>query len=137
MRLPQVVVYEYDGRLAALLRSLAEREVWSLREPRQIDACLRLLPGGEPCVLVIKLGRDLEREFDLLRRAHSFAPGTAVVLVADTDHPWLMGLGWDLGAAMVLAPPRPRDALLEVVSALMGEPALPAGGADGRTAPGR
>src|ERR1700722_16451760 len=111
MRLPQVVVYESDGRLAALLRPLAERQVWSLREVRQVEAGLRLLPGGEPCVLVIKLGRDLEREFSLLQRARRTSPAAASVLVADTDHPWLAGLGWDLGAAMVLAPPRPREGL--------------------------
>jgi hypothetical protein len=123
MRLPQVVVYESDGRLAALLRPLAERQVWTLREPRQIGPCLRLLPGGEPCVLVIKLGRNLEREFALLQSSRQVAPAASVVLVADTDHPWLAGLGWDLGAAYVLTPPRSRETLLQVVSALMGEPA--------------
>jgi hypothetical protein len=32
----------------------------------------------------------------------------------------LTDLAWDLGAGYVLAPPRPRDALLEVVVNLMG-----------------
>jgi hypothetical protein len=124
MRLPQVVVYETDGRLAALLRPLAERMGWSLREPRQVEACLRLLPGGDPCVLVIKPGSNLEREFGLLEAARRTAPEASVIVVADTDHPWLTGLGWDLGAAMVLAPPRPREALLDVVAGLLGEPGL-------------
>jgi hypothetical protein len=122
MRLPQVVVYESDGRLAALLRALAERRVWSLREPRQVESCLRLLPGGDPCVLVIKLGRNLEREFELLHSSRRVAPRTSVVVVADTDHSWLSGLGWDLGAACVLVLPRSRETLLEVVATLMGEP---------------
>jgi hypothetical protein len=125
MRLPQVVVFESDGRLAASLQPLAERRVWSLREPRQVDSCLRLLPAGEPCVLVVRLGRDLEREMGLLERARRAAPDTAVVLVGDVDHPGLAGLGWDLGASAVLMPGSPREALLEVVSALMGEPSLP------------
>jgi DNA-binding response OmpR family regulator len=127
MRLPQVVIYESDGRLAALLRPLADERDWSLREPRQIEACLRLLPRGGPGVLVIKLGRHLEREFGLLERAHRTAPKIPIVLVAESDHLWLVGLGWDLGATMVLAPPFPREMLLEIVAALMSEASPPEG----------
>ncbi len=148
MRLPQVVVYDYDGRLAALLRPLAERQVWALREPRQVGACLRLLPGGEPCVLVLRVARDLEREFTLLHKSRLLAPEAACVVVIEADHPGLVGLAWDLGAAAVLTPPRmpglgaavargfPGEALLEVVAALMAEPAL-GGPGDDRTAPRR
>jgi hypothetical protein len=79
-------------------------------------------------VLLIKVGRHLEREFTLLQRARQVAPATAVVVVVETDQPWLAGLGWDLGATLVLTPPRARELLVEVVSALMGEPMRPAGG---------
>jgi DNA-binding response OmpR family regulator len=137
MRIPQVVVYEQDGRQAAILRPLADRQAWSLREPRQVKACLGLLRKSEPGVLVIKLGRHLEREFALLQSSRRLAPATSVILVADTDHPALVGLGWDLGAAVVLTPPRSREALLEVVSALMEETDTTEGGQDGRTAAGR
>jgi DNA-binding response OmpR family regulator len=129
MRLPLVVVFENDGRLAALLRPLAEQEGWLLREPRQVESSLRFLSRGGPAVLVIKIGRFLEREFSLQQSARRVAPETPIVLVLDTDHPWLVGLGWDLGASMVLAPPLPRESLLEVVEALMRE-------RDERVAPG-
>jgi hypothetical protein len=119
MRMPRVVVFESDGRLAGLLRPLAEERGWLLREPRKIETCLRLLPRGGPGVLVIKVGSHLEREFALQERAHRASPSTPVVVVADSDHPWLLGLGWDIGAAMVLAPPQGREALLEIVTALM------------------
>jgi DNA-binding response OmpR family regulator len=119
MRAPQLVVYESDGRLAALLRPLAEENGWTLREPRRIETCLRLLPRGGPGVLVIKLGRHLEREFALHERARETSPTTPVILVAESDNPWLAGLGWDLGAALVLAPPFPRETLIDVVSSLM------------------
>jgi hypothetical protein len=152
MHLPQVVVYEPDGRLAAQLRPLAERQAWSLREPRQAEACLRLLPAGEPGVLVVKLGRDLEDELGLVQRARQLSPATGIIVVADSDHPRLAGLAWDLGATLVLTPsPAPpehdqnadrRATLFEVLSAWMqgtiptaGEQAP--GGADGGTATGQ
>jgi hypothetical protein len=116
---PQLLVYEGDGRLAALLRPLAEANKWSLREPRQLGACLRLLCRGGPGVLVLKAGRDLEREFSLLERMAWFFPDSATVLVGDSEHMSLAGLAWDLGAAYVLFPPQPRDTLSEVVTALM------------------
>src|SRR5260370_35667096 len=58
----QVLVCESDGRLAALLREYAERHNWTLREPRQLGACLRLLRRGGPNVFVLKVGRDLEHD---------------------------------------------------------------------------
>jgi DNA-binding response OmpR family regulator len=121
MRLPQVVVYETDGRLAALVRPLVEEQGWLLREPRQLESCVRLLSRGGPGVLVIKLGSHLEREFALQEQARRTSSETPIILVADSNHSWLLGLGWDLGAAMVLAPPMPREALLEIVKALMVE----------------
>jgi hypothetical protein len=119
MRHPQLLVYETDGRLAAQLRPLAERQRWALREPRQPGACLRLLARGGPGVLVIKAGRDLERELALLDRVRWLCPDAAVVLVGDTAHPLLAGLAWDLGAAYVLLPPLPRESLAEVVAGLL------------------
>ena len=120
MRHPQLLVYEGDGRLAALLRPLAEQHRWLLREPRQAGACVRLLARGGPGALVIKAGRDLERELTLLERVRWLCPGSAVVLVGDADHPRLAGLAWDLGAAYVLLPPLPRESLPEIVAGLMG-----------------
>jgi DNA-binding response OmpR family regulator len=122
MRFPQVLVYEGDGRLAALLRPLAERRRWSLREPRQPEQVLRLLRRSESAVLVLKLGRDLERELTLLDRVNWLAPGAATVVVGDGDHEALAALAWDLGAGYVHFPPQPRELLVEVVAGLLGQP---------------
>jgi hypothetical protein len=149
MHLLQVVVYEPDGRLAAQLRPLAERQSWSLREPRQAEACLRLLPAGEPGVLVVKLGGNPEDELGLVQRARRLSPTTGIIVVADSDQPRLAGLAWDLGASLVLTPsPAPaehdqsaerRATLYEVLLAWM-QNAAPAGekpgGADGGAARG-
>jgi hypothetical protein len=119
---PQVIVWEGDGKLAALLRPLALERRWALREPRQAAAVLGLLRRG-PGVVVVKAGRDLEREFALLERVGWRFPEAATVLVADSDHARLAALAWDLGAAYVLVPPMPRERLPELVAALMPIPA--------------
>ena len=120
MRYPQVLVYENDGRLAEFLRR--EPGAWSLREPRSLDSCLRLLQPDGPGVLVLKVGKDLLREFTLLDRVTWLFPETKTVVVSQTDSPVLNALAWDLGAACVLLPPQPRPELVEVVSGLL-EPA--------------
>lgn len=131
MHHPQLLVYETDGRLAALLRPVAESRRWALREPRQARSCLRLLRRGGPAVLVVKAGRDLERELSLLERAAWLFPDAATVLVGDDDYPLLAGLAWDLGARHVLFPPQPREWLPEIVVGLMNPPAA-TGAADAR-----
>ncbi|HYT88188.1 MAG TPA: hypothetical protein VEL76_05675 [Gemmataceae bacterium] len=117
MRRAQVVIYENDGRLTGLLRERATACGWWLREVHHAGACLRLLRRGG--VLVLKVGRDVERELTLLERATRLCPDAVAVLVGDADNPALAGLAWDLGARYVLFPPQPREHLPDIVSALM------------------
>jgi DNA-binding response OmpR family regulator len=119
VRHPQVLVCESDGRLAALLRELADQRRWLLREPRHLEVCLRLLRRGGPSVLVLKVGRDLERDLTLLERVAWLRPDAGIVVVGDTDHAVLAGLAWDLGADFVLLPPMPRELLPDLVAGLM------------------
>lgn len=119
MHLPQIVVYEKDGRLKLQLAALAEQRRWALREARQTETCMRLLCRGGLAVLIVKAGRDLERELDLLERAAWHYPDAPAVLVCDGDQAELAGLAWDLGAAYVLLPPQPRERLAEIVADLM------------------
>ena len=73
MRCPQVLVYESDGRLASLLRELIEAEKWSLHELRRPGAGVSLRRGG-PSVLVLRSGRDVEREMALLDQVAGRSP---------------------------------------------------------------
>ena len=123
MRLPQIVVYEKDGRLKLQLEALAEERRWALREARQPESCLAYLNQSGPAVAVVKAGRDWERELALLERAAWLHPEAAVVLVGDGDPSQWAGLAWDLGAAYVLLPPQPPERLPEIVAGLMGEKA--------------
>ncbi len=99
MQLPQIMVYESEGRLQLQLEGLAEQRRCALRAARRPETCLRLLGSGGRTVLVIRAGRDLERELSLLERAAWLYPDAPIVLSLDGDRPELAGLGWDLGAA--------------------------------------
>ncbi|MBM4068636.1 MAG: hypothetical protein FJ271_06780 [Planctomycetes bacterium] len=119
MQLAQVLIYEKDGRLAESLRALSEsRGIW-VRELRQARACLDALARGGIGVLVLKIGRDLERELTLLQQAAWNFPDCRTVVVGDVDHPALADLAWDLGAAFVFMPPTPFNLLPEVVDRLL------------------
>lgn len=119
VRYPQLLVYEGDGRLAALLRPLASAEGWSLREPGRADTCLRLLGRGGSNLLVLRTGRDLDRELTLLDQVRGRFPDTAVVVVTDADHARLVGLAWDLGAAYVLGQDQAREQLTGLAAGLL------------------
>jgi DNA-binding NarL/FixJ family response regulator len=119
VRYPLLLVHESDGRLAALLRPLAELKAWSLREPRRLESCLKLLDRTSLAVLVLRVGRDLEREFTLLEAVTRAFPECAVVAVVDSTHPRLPGLAWDLGASYVLPTSAARERLGDLVEALL------------------
>jgi hypothetical protein len=55
MQYPQILVYETDGLVAAMLRETAKAKRWALREPRKRSSCLRLLQSLCPSVLVIRM----------------------------------------------------------------------------------
>jgi DNA-binding NtrC family response regulator len=118
MRLAQVLVYEGDGKLAESLRDLSRERGLRLRELRRDSACLTALRRGGPGILILKVGRDLEREMTILERVANLFPAAPVIVVSDTDYPGLAALAWDLGAYFVLFPPQPLEMLTDIVSHL-------------------
>jgi DNA-binding response OmpR family regulator len=119
MRYPQVLVYESDGKLAAFLRDATREQRWSLREPRSLEGCLRLLRRGGPNLLIIKLGKDLVREMTILDQVHWLFPATAVFLVGDAENASVEALAWELGAQFVLFPPIPRQELIHAMASFL------------------
>jgi len=122
MRQPQIVVFERDGRLTVQLRPLAESRRWPLREFRQFDACVQSLEAPGPAVLVIRLGRDVERELKLLMETGQRFPETRTVAVGDSEEATLLAaIAWDLSADFVLFPPLSRELLTDVVAGLLSQ----------------
>src|SRR5262249_43494655 len=98
---------------------------WLLREPRQGQACLRLLRRGGPSVLVLQLSGNGETELALLDQAAWFYPDVSIVGVGGEAHRPLIPLAWDLGATAVIIPPQVREQLQTTVLGLMQAAALP------------
>ena len=119
MRHPQVLVYESDGRLAELLRRESKVRGWSVREPRSIDACLRLLSRGGPNALILKMGKDLVREATLLERVNWLFPDTAAFVISETEDERLAALTWDLGASLIVSPALQRYSLVDLVAGFL------------------
>jgi DNA-binding NtrC family response regulator len=119
MRLAQVLIYESDGKIADGLRDFAEERGIRLRELRQEKACLSELRRTGAGLLILKVGRDLEREMTLLERVAVLFPDTAVVVVGDTDYPGLSALAWDLGGHFVLFRQQAIDMLRDIVAHLL------------------
>jgi DNA-binding response OmpR family regulator len=119
MRYPQILIHESDGRLAALVLELAQERKWAVREPRSLDACLRLLRQGMPSVLVLRVGRDLVRELSVLERVQWLCPDTQSLVVTDAPDSSLVELAWDLGAAHVVVPPQSPQLVPALVADLM------------------
>jgi DNA-binding NtrC family response regulator len=120
VRHPQLLIFQGDARMTALLEPAAEAARWWLRKPGDLAECLEVLPRGGPSVLVLRLGRDLEGELTALERVHRLFPDAAVVVVGDAEQASIAGIAWDLGARFVHFPPLDRDMLREVVAGLMG-----------------
>lgn len=119
MQHSQVLVFESDGKLADILRPLARTHGTWLRELRQPQSCLSVLGRAGSGLLVLKIGRDLERELALLQELAWSFPDCRIIVVGDVDHPSLADLAWDLGAAFVVLPPAGHDILLEIVAHML------------------
>jgi hypothetical protein len=110
---------------AQVNKSRAGPRGWLLREPRQGQACLRLLRGGGPAVVVLHLSGNAEAELALLDRAAWLFPDVLIVVVGAEEHRPLGPLAWDLGATAVVVPPLAREQLQATVLGLMQAAANP------------
>ncbi len=135
VQIAEMLRHDEEGRPAAWLGVAVEgtKQVrpakrprgWLLREPRQGQACLRLLRRGGPTILVLQLSGDGEAELGLLDQAAWLYPEVLIVVVGAEAHRPLVPLAWDLGATAVIVPPQARERLQETVLGLMQAAAAP------------
>jgi len=121
MRQRQLLTCGLDDKLVQQLHELVQDRGVGVRACRQADACLNLLRQGAVGVLVLRVGRNLESEYQLLAQATEQFLHVAVVVVGDVDHPQLAGLAWDFGARCVLAAPVDPQRLRDVIVPMLGD----------------
>lgn len=113
-----------EGRLAELLTAWAGQRGLAHRLVRHARACLNLVRHNPAAVVVLKLGRDLEKELTLLERLTAYYPETPCLVVGDVDNPDLAALCWDLGAQHVLFPPQPIEKLPALLEGFFPPPTV-------------
>jgi hypothetical protein len=116
MRSTELLAFGVEGTLSDRLAAWAlDRGQW-FRPVQHASALLNLLSKGSQGVVLIRLGRDIVGEMELLQTAaHDFS-GVTIIVLGDLDHPLLEGLAYDLGAGAVLFPPRGVDEMFEMLS---------------------
>jgi DNA-binding NarL/FixJ family response regulator len=121
MRQRHLLTCGLDEKLAQRLHELVQDRGVGLRSCRQPEACLNLLRQGAVGVLLLRTGRDLEKEYGLLAQVAEQFPRVAIIVIGDLDHPQLTGLAWDLGAHCLLSPAVDPEGLRDVVMPMFGE----------------
>ena len=118
MKRATLIVWEGDDRLASLLRPWAVQQRWQVRQPRTEQELLSQGTAAHPGGVVLRFGRDLEREFALLARLSTALPDLAIIVVLAEPDETLAGLAWDLGACEVLPWLRCRERLVPLIARL-------------------
>lgn len=114
MKRAQLVTYGVAGRLEDRLTRWADERQWRMRPLQDEAAALRVLAEGG--VFVLKIGRDLVREMELLAKVTRLLPETVSVVVGDGDNPALAALAWHLGARWVALPMESVEDLEKVLA---------------------
>lgn len=126
MKVPQIVVLEFDGWLAKQLRELVAGRKWLLREARQAGAAKGLLSDGRPGVLFVLIDphKSPPDGLSLIAEVHLGHPDVAIVAVSDAKLPEGDRAVWaasvlDLGARFALFPPLTKPVLEDLAGGLL------------------
>jgi len=115
MRQPELIAYGFDDSAAAHLAAWAMPRSVRVRGVQSRDACINVLREGFARAIVLRVGRDLPLELELLAAVFSGLPEVAALVVEESDHPDLRATLWDLGARLV-ASPRAMPLVLETLA---------------------
>ena len=112
MRSAELLVYGIEGKAADRLQSFAQDQGLWFRPITGLKPLLSLLRKGSRGTLVVRVGRDLREELDMVRRAADGFPELKIVVLSDADQPHLEGLAYDLGATCAVFPPQGNEELI-------------------------
>ena len=115
MRSAELLAFGVEGVLNDRLAAWAQDHGLWYRPVQQASALHNLLRKGSRGLLIIRVGRDVVSELELLQGAAHDFPEMTTIVIGDLDHPLLEGLAYDLGASAVLFPPRGSDELFEML----------------------
>jgi hypothetical protein len=116
MRSVELLAFGIEGTLGHRLTEWAhDHGVW-YRPVQHLAALHNLLRKGSLGLLLLRVGRDLLGEMELLHDAAQTYSEVMTIVLGDVDHPLLEGLAYDLGASAVLFPPRGSDELFEMLA---------------------
>lgn len=113
MRSAELISLGIDGPLEGKLAAWTLDHGMHHRPVSKPAVARQLLEKGSRGVLLVRVGRDLVDEMELIRTAADH--GVAAIVMGDLEHPHLEGLAYDLGAHAVLFPPRPVEDLFEAL----------------------
>ncbi len=120
MQQAQIVCHGLDERPLDALKTFALHQGLHLREVESLKALLPLLAKSPAVsIVVMQLGKHLERELSLLGQLAQVVPETTILALLGLGNPLLAGLACDLGAAAVLTPPHVQDRLEETLLKLV------------------
>lgn len=119
----QAIVFGYgvEGKPAESVREAAALHGAAFRELRDPQAVLRGLQKAPAGILIVRLGRALSDELELMQRIHRLFPEARTIALADSDNPGIAALAWEFGAAFVLARPLPWERLPQLVAAAISK----------------
>lgn len=104
MRNPELIAFGFDEPAAASLATWAAPRGIRVRPVQKTDACLNLLREGYARAAILRVGRDLPSELELLAAVSAGFPNVATIVIEDSNHAELRATLWDLGAHLVASP---------------------------------
>ncbi|MBX9680848.1 MAG: hypothetical protein K2X38_18985 [Gemmataceae bacterium] len=104
MRNPELIAFGFDEPAAASLATWAAPRGIRVRPVQKTDACLNLLREGYARAAILRVGRDLPSELELLAAVTAGFPSVASIVIEDSNHAELRATLWDIGARLVASP---------------------------------
>jgi DNA-binding NarL/FixJ family response regulator len=120
MRNPELIVFGMDESGVAALAEWGVPRSVRVRPVRKPESCLQLLREGHARAVLLRVGRDLPAELEMIAQISAGFPQVAVLVIEDASHAELRSMLWDLGACLVASSRRHADIMDTLEQAFCG-----------------